>query len=58
VVAIAGLAQTRARLHVGEGLEESIPVLRDEPEQHPVHQPQQRPVEVVQAQLVVSKLLP
>ena len=56
-VPVAGLAQSgpgRGVGVVGIWLQERAAVLGDEPEQHPVHQPQQRAVEVVQLQVCAA----
>ena len=58
-VPVAGLAQAgpgRGVGVVGIGLQQRAAVLGDEPEQHPVDQPQQRPVEVVQLQVCVARI--
>ena len=40
------------------GNQQGVAVLGDEPEQHPVHQPQQRPVQVVQPQVRGARIEP
>ena len=60
-VPVAGLAQPGPGVGLGVSgiwLQQGAAVLGDEPEQHPVHQPQQRPVEVVQLQVGVARVEP
>ena len=60
-VPVAGLAQPGPGVGPGVGgiwLQQGAPVLGDEPEQYPVHQPQQRAVEVIQLQVGVARVKP
>ncbi len=60
-VPVAGRAQPGLRLDVGVvgiWLEQGAPVFGDKPEQHPVDEPQQRPVEVLELEVGVAGVEP